>query len=212
MTPARPEPRTGFSAELRDLAGRFDGRPARLADVLAATRGRGYHLLLLVIALPFVGPVPLPGFSIPFGAAVAVIGLRLALHREPWLPARLLQRELPPHFLARTLRGVSHVVRGLEALARPRWPWLSEREFCQRVSGGLMCVSGLFLMLPLPLPLSNSLPAWTVILLSAGAIARDGLLLVAGGLAFGVSVAFFTLVAAGGRYALERLLPWFAAG
>lgn len=212
MTTAPPERPAVFSTELRELAGRFDGRPARLADVLAATRGRGYHLLLLVIALPFVGPVPLPGFSIPFGIVVALIGLRLGLHQQPWLPDRLLRRELPPHFLAKTLRGVSRIVRVLEALARPRWFFLSDWEVFQRLSGFLICLSGLFLILPLPLPFSNSLPAWTVIFLAAGAIARDGLFFVAGILAFGLSTAFFTLVAAGGRYAVEQLLPWFSAG
>lgn len=212
MIIAPPEPAARFSTDLRELAARFDGRPVRLADVLAATRGRGYQLLLLVVTLPFVGPVPLPGFSIPSGLAVAVIGLRLALHRDPWLPARLLNRELPPHFLAKTLRGVGRIVRGLEAVARPRWPVFSDREFFQRVAGILIGISGLFLILPLPLPLSNSLPAWTVILLSTGAIARDGVFLVAGALAFILTAGFFTLVAAGGRYALGHLLPWLQAG
>lgn len=90
----------GFlSRELRELSATFDGRSPRLADVLAATKGCGYHLLLLVLALPFVSPIPLPGFSIPFGVTVAVVGLRLALHQEPWLPRRVLQYELPapPH-------------------------------------------------------------------------------------------------------------------
>jgi hypothetical protein len=212
MTAVSPETRTGFSTELSELAGRLDRRQARLADVLAATRSRGYHLLLLVLTLPFVGPIPLPGFSIPFGAAVFVFGLRLVLHRQPWLPARLLHLNLPSRYLARTLQGASRIVRMIEAFARPRWLLLSERAFFQRLAGLLICFSGLFLILPLPLPFSNSLPAWTVIFLSVGAVTRDGLFLLAGALAFGLSTAFFALVAIGGRYAVEHLLPWFTAG
>jgi hypothetical protein len=51
-----------FSQELRTLIVRFDDRPVRLGELLEATKGRGYHVLLLLIALPFVGPIPLPGF------------------------------------------------------------------------------------------------------------------------------------------------------
>lgn len=204
-TTGRPEGARDFSAELRELARRFDHQPARLADVLAATRGRGYHLLLLVLALPFVGPVPLPGFSIPFGVAAALIGARLALHREPWLPRRLLRSELPAQFLTKTLLGASRVVRLLERLARPRWPCLSARGWIQQCSGLLITASGLLLILPLPLPLSNSLPAWTIILLSTGTIARDGLFLLAGCVAFGCSAVFFTLVAVGSWQGVDRL-------
>jgi hypothetical protein len=63
------------------------------------------------------------------------------------------------------------------------------------------------LMLPFPLPFSNSLPAWTVLLLSAGALGRDGLLFFGGCLMFLLSLAFFALVAFGGVEAFE-LLRW----
>jgi len=113
--------------------------------------------------------------------------------------------------MSSTLRGVSRIVRVLEMLARPRWFFFSSWEFFQRLSGLLICVSGLLLVLPLPLPFSNSLPAWTVIFLSAGAIARDGLFFVAGCLSFALSAAYFFLLAVSGQYVIERFLPSFAA-
>jgi hypothetical protein len=90
-----------FSAELRTLADRFGGRSIRMIDLLEATQGRGLHLLLLLTALPFVGPIPLPGFSIPFGLLVTVLGGALAVGHKPWLPQAVLRRELPPQFLGR---------------------------------------------------------------------------------------------------------------
>ncbi len=209
-TIAPPDPAVraaGFSGELHELAGRFGARPVRLAAVLRATKGRGYHLLLLLITLPFVGPIPLPGFSIPFGVAVAVIGLRLALHQRPWLPRWILRKKLPPRFINATLRGVSRIVRALESLTRTRWDFLLNREFFQRLSGLMICLSGLLLILPLPLPFSNSLPAWTVIFLSIGTIAHDGLFFVAGCIAFTLCTAFFTLVAIGGQHLFGQILP-----
>lgn len=203
--------RPTFSAELRELISRFDDRPARFGEILEATQGRGYHLLLLLIALPFVGPVPLPGFSIPFGLAVTLIGTRLALDRKPWLPRRLLERELPAHTLTKWLGGISRIMRGVEYFLRPRWGFVPDHAVFGRVAGFLIALSGLMLMLPFPLPFSNSLPAWTVILLSAGALGRDGLFFFAGCAAFVLSVFFFALVAVGGMEAIDRL-RWLIVG
>lgn len=199
--------RTAFSADLHAVAVRFEEHPAQLGELLEATKDRGYHLLLFVIALPFVGPVPLPGFSIPFGLAVAVIGARMAVNRAPWLPGWLLHRQLPPRVLAQTLRGAGRIVTLLEGVARPRLSQLSGAYVCQRLSGGLVAASGLFMTLPLPLPFSNSLPAWTVLFLAAAALAGDGLMLLAGIAAFLVTSAFFVFVAIGGGQLVARFLP-----
>jgi hypothetical protein len=201
---------TTFSAELRALIDRFGDRPVRLSEILEATQGRGYYLLLLLITLPFVGPIPLPGFSIPFGFTVTLLGTRLALDRKPWLPRRLLQRQMPAHSLSKWLNAVSRIMSGLEILLRPRLLFVPNHAVFRRTAGLLIALSGLMLMLPFPLPFSNSLPAWTVILLSAGALGRDGLFFFGGCVAFALSVVFFALVAFGGAEAVGfiRRLVW----
>jgi hypothetical protein len=205
-SPSRQAPRA-FSEELRELVARFDDRPVRIGEILEATQGRGYHLLLLLIALPFVGPIPLPGFSIPFGLVVSLFGLRLVLDRGPWLPRRLLQREVSTIALRRLISASSRIIRGMELFVRPRLGFVPNHLIFSRIAGVLVTGSGVMLMLPFPLPFSNSLPAWTVLLLSAGALGRDGLFFFAGCLMFLISVAFFALVAFGGVEAFE-LLRW----
>jgi hypothetical protein len=198
---------TAFSAELRELVARFEDRPVRLVEIFEATQGRGYHLLLLLIALPFVGPIPLPGFSIPFGLVVSLLGLRLAIDRGPWLPQRLLQREVSTLALRRIIAATSRVLRAMELLVRPRLAFVPDHLIFSRIAGVLITASGAMLMLPFPLPFSNSLPAWTVLLLSAGALGRDGLFFFAGCAMFLVTLAFFALVICGGEEAFE-ILRW----
>lgn len=210
MTTSEVHPRT-FSAELGDLIARFDNRPVRLAEILESTQGRGYHLLLLLVALPFVGPIPLPGFSVPFGLVVSVLGLRLAIDRGPWLPQRLLQREVSAAALRRVITATKRVVRGMEFVVRPRLGFVPNHGVFSRIAGALITLSGAMLMLPVPLPFSNSLPAWTVILLSASALGRDGLLFFAGCVMFLISAAFFALIALGGVEAFE-ILRWVLGG
>jgi hypothetical protein len=206
--PSRPVARTfrpKFSQELQDLARQFADRPVRVEEILAATQGRGFYLLLLLIGLPFLTPIPLPGLSTPFGFVVLLIGARLAVGRRPWLPTKILQRELPARFIARLLGAARRLVRWLEVLLRPRLDFLHEQWIYRRIAGTLIMLSGLLLLLPLPIPLSNSLPALTVVLLAAGAMERDGLFFVAGCVMFGLTLAFFSLLAFGGAHLLDNL-------
>jgi len=93
--PVRPRK---LSEELAALQGWFAERPVTLREVISVLHGRAYDLLLILLALPFCTPVPLPGLSTPLGLVIAVISLRLALGQSPWLPERLQDRRLPPGF------------------------------------------------------------------------------------------------------------------
>ena len=204
--------RAALSQELRALAGQFANRPVRLGEILEATKGRGFHLLLVFVALPFLTPIPLPGFSIPFGLVVAIIGARMALGQQPWLPQKLLSRELPAGFLAKLLAAASRVVKFLEWFLRPRLLFLHEQLIYRRLAGVLIALSGLYLVLPLPVPFSNGLPAWTVLLLSAAALSRDGLCFIAGCVMFVLATTFFVLLAIGGTQLVEQLHRLWAGG
>jgi hypothetical protein len=198
-------PRPTFSEELRQLANQFTDRPATLGGILAATQGRGFDLLLVLLCLPFLMPIPLMGLSTPFGFVVFLIGTRLALGRRPWLPRRLLERELPSGFITKLLIAATRVVRWLEVLLRPRLQFLHEQVLFRRVSGALIMISGLLLLLPLPVPLTNTLPALTVVLLACGAMEHDGVFFVAGCVAFAVAAACFGALAFGGAHVVDEL-------
>lgn len=199
--------RCTFSKELQSLAEKFADRPARLAEILEATHGRGFALLLLFISLPFVVPLPLPGLSTPFGLAIALIGARLALGQKPWLPRRLLEARLPPGMLHKILRAAGRVVRFLELILRPRLVFLHESLVFQKIAGTLIFFSGLMLLLPLPIPLTNLFPAATVVLLAAGSLERDGVCFLLGCAMFTLGIGYFILLWLGGVHAVNGLNP-----
>ena len=199
-------PRITFSAELQMLAEKFAERPARLSEILEATHGRGFALLLIFISLPFVTPIPLPGLSTPFGLTVALIGARLALGKKPWLPRRLLDWELPSGFLSKILHAAGHVVRFLEFFLKPRLVFFHESLVFQKIAGTLILISGLMLLLPLPIPFTNLFPAATVVLLAASSLERDGVCFLAGCVMFSLGVGYFALLSLGGIHAFNGLI------
>lgn len=192
-----------LSVELERLVASFAEREVPLREVVEVLHGRGYTLLLLLLAIPFCIPLPLPGVSTPFGMVIAVLGLRMALGQKPWLPVWLLDRRLPPRFFPRLLSAARRLVKGLEWLMRPRWVEWMRWRWLKRGMGVMVMTSGLLLLLPLPVPLSNTLPAMTVVLLAAAGLEEDGLAAAAGVGCFVVTLVFYGALGWGGAEAMQ---------
>jgi hypothetical protein len=68
----------------------------------------------------------------------------------------------------------------LESFVRPRFGFLHAGPIMPRVTGLGIVIASLGLMLPLPIPFSNSIPAWAVVLLAIGTMEKDGLCVLLG--------------------------------
>ena len=198
-----------LSQELARLRQRFAERPVRLREPLELMAGRGYTVLLVVLALPFCTPIPLPGLSTPFGLVIALIGLRLSLRLRPWLPERLLNVQLPARFFPKLFGAAARLVRSLEFLLRPRLTFLVDWTLLHHLYGLMILVSGVLLLLPLPIPFTNFFPAFTVVLLAAALLERDGGFIIAGLLVFAFSLVYFGAIFIGGAAVVDWVREWF---
>lgn len=210
--PPAPAEREKLSVLLKRLAQEFAERPVGFEELVRLTQGRAYDVLLILLALPFLTPVPLPFLSTALGSVMVLIGARLAIGRRPWLPQRLLQRKIEGRHFIRLLNAASRLLGWLEIVLRPRFDFVHKAWIFQRVTGVLIVLSGALLLLPLPIPFSNILPAATVLLLAAGALERDGAFFFLGCLLFGVNVIFFGALAVGGVQAVGWVLRWSGWG
>ena len=201
-----------LSVLLKRLAQEFEERPLTFDELVHSTRGRAYDVLLIFLSLPFLTPIPLPFLSTALGSIMVLIGARLALGQRPWLPKRILQKKIEGKILARLLGTGSRVLQCLEIFLRPRLAFVHTTWVFQRLTGILIVLSGALLLLPLPIPFSNILPAGTVLLLAAGALERDGIFFFAGLLLFAVNVMFFGALAIGGIGAVNWVLQWSGWG
>jgi hypothetical protein len=203
--PPAPVSPQALSADLRTLAEHFRDRPVRLAEVVEVLKGRGYRFLIVLLCLPFLTPIPLPGLSTVIGFVIALIGLRLALGQKPHLPRRIMQRELPLRVLPRVLEASSRLVRAFERLSKPRLQFFYRHAAFQRLGGVLIALCGLKLLLPVPVPMSNFFPGISAALLAAGSFEEDGLVFLAGLVMFAASLAYFALLALGGAAAIGEI-------
>lgn len=194
-----------LSAQLLDLSDSLKSDDLSLDELMARFHGRVYTLLLVLLSLPFCQPIALPGLSIPFGVVIALLGLRFAFRQKPWLPQKLLATRIPSRFLPAVLRGSARFLRGLERFLHPRMTFLFEYRLTQFLAGLTIFICGLLLLLPLPIPFSNLLPAFAVVLVAASVAERDGVTLAMGAVVFLITLAFFFAIFLGGAEAIRWL-------
>jgi hypothetical protein len=205
-----PAPRK-LSEVVEQLITEFHMRRVTLREVIVVLQGRAYTLLMLLLALPFLVPVPLPGLSTILGLVIAAIALRLTLGQKPWLPASLLDRELPPKFFPTLLGGARRVLRFLEVMLKPRQLWLTASPLLVQLHAFIILVASLVLLLPLP-PGTNFPPAICIVIMAGGLLERDGRFILAGYLAFAFNGVFFALFAIYGQRLLQLVWSWIAGG
>lgn len=197
-----------LSDDLTDILREFEVEEVTLREVLAVMHGRGYLLLVMLLALPFSTPIPLPGLSTPFGLVIGLIGARLALGQKPWLPKRLLDTRLPPRLFTKVFAATRKILCWFEYFLRPRQLWITRSLKMQQLHAVPILLSALILLLPLPVPFSNSLPAISILLISAGLLERDGLFVAAGYAAFAFAVAYLVFVALVGAEGVVAIKHW----
>lgn len=147
-----------------------------IGDLLDALGDRALAALLFVFAVPNVLPVP-PGTSAILGAPLVFLAAQLAFGRPPWLPAFIADRTMSQADFAGLVRRISPWLARAERLLRPRATALTQPPMDHLV--GLVCLL-LAVVLVLPVPLGNMLPALAISLLALGILARDGLWILAG--------------------------------
>jgi hypothetical protein len=186
------------------------GRDVTLGELEQKLQGRGFALFILIMSLPFCFPVAIPGLSIPFGVVIMLLGIRIACGRKPDLPGFILRKEIKHKTLQRIVNLGVKVCTRIEKIAKPRMHFLQRSRGMVNLIGIGLASGGLQLLLPLPplVPLSNTIPAVSVVLLTAGLIERDGAFVLAG---YAVNIAawvYFGLMAAAAGKGLEWALHW----
>jgi hypothetical protein len=164
---------------------------------------RGLLVLCMILVVPFLLPVSIPGSSVPFALTIVFVGAGLAADRPPWLPRRLREKHVARDRLERLLERGAKLFGKIERLTRPRLLALTSDRVMPSVNGALILLAALLLMLPLPLPLSNTIPAYSILFLAAGRLERDGAAIILGYACLILSILYFAAV---GLFGTEAVL------
>lgn len=187
MTSFDPD-RQPLSAILRETVENHE--QISIDELVTRFGGRALGALLLVFGLLCSLPLP-PGGTTVFGAPLVILAPQLMFgRRSPWLPARVRGRSIETRHLKKGLDRVLPWLRRLEALSKPRLSVLFSGP--GQLAIGLICTV-FAVVLILPIPLGNMLPAAAVSVLSLSLVQRDGALALLGYILAGASVGVLAL-------------------
>lgn len=174
-----------LSSVLRRIAADIEDR-IRLSELARLFGDRTFGALLLVFALPNLIPLP-PGSSTVLGVPLIFIAAQLAVGRPVlWLPRSIGDRSFAKGDMQRIVELTTPALRRTERLLAPRFGWLLN----DRLIGAACLV--LAIILALPIPLGNMLPALSICAFALGLLQRDGLAVLAG---WGIAAVSLVVVA-----------------
>lgn len=181
MAPPLP-PKT--SELLRDLRDAFPGdEPISVRDVLKRLDGRGFGLLLLLLALPNCIP-NVPGISTVFGVLLVPPALQMIFGAgTPWIPKKIGDMKAPPDTFRKGIDWALPSLIRVEKFVQPRLQFLTQKP--ATVWFGIQTLI-LAAILVLPIPFGNWPPGMSVATLAIALLQRDGLFAI---ISFGFFVA-----------------------
>lgn len=152
----------------------FDSKePITLGQFLSSTKQQSYGFILLLLALPAALPVPAPGYASPFGLILTLLGLQMVAGKNsPWCPKWACNKKLPITKGSKLLSSITSFLKFFEMFLKPRIKFVT-RGVGYRVLGVITALCGLSMIIPLPL--TNTIPAFSIFLIGLSFLEDDGL-------------------------------------
>lgn len=148
-----------------------------IGELMEVLHERGFGILLIICVIPACIPLPLP-FTGVVGFPLMWLSLQMIWGADhPWLPSWINRRTFKRNVLAMMVSKASPMMRKIEKLLRPRMAFASS-ESGEKVMG-LLCFIFAFCIL-IPLPWTNLIPGYGILVMSLGLISRDGVIMLLG--------------------------------
>jgi len=185
-----------ISRRLSQLAEDAESDTVTLSWILTQLHERAFGLFLLVLALPCCIPF-LYGIPQIVALPLMFVSAQILLGRtSPWLPGNLGAREVSKDGLKNLADRARPWLERIEAVSRPRLVALTRAPVDRVVGSALVLFSASILV---PLPGTNTVPGFAVVIVAMGMLQRDGILVLAGSLLGTAWIA--TLIIAGATLA-----------
>ena len=170
-------PRT-LSELLEDLKPHLQTPEVSIKLLLEAFHERGFGFFLFLIALPAALPLPALGINTIIALPLLILTGQQAIGRHTiWLPASWKAKTVKSANILKFIDIALPWVKKIELFVKPRLSFMTQGIFSY-----LIGITGVLLSLAvaIPLPLTNTVPAFGIALMSIGVLTRDGLAVLAG--------------------------------
>lgn len=177
---------TGMPWRLRRAAAALKTERVALHHLMAAHGPGGHGALLLLLAAPCLLPVPGVGTVLGFGIAAMAWAMWCG-RAQGELPARVADLAIPRVWARRVLALLARIYAAAGRVCRRRWSGVAAAGMRSWIPPTVALMA---LLIVLPIPFGNVLPAVALMLMGAGLVFVDGVLLLLAAAAAGVATLF----------------------
>ncbi len=194
-----------LSELLTDLRDHVTEENVSVATIQEAFHERGFGFFLFLLGLPAAVPIPAMGMHTVISIPMLLLTFQqmMGFHKI-WMPDIIRKRTIKRETLVNIIDHCLPWAHKLEKVTKPRMGYITHGYFSNLI--GLLgfiqvaCIA-------VPLPLTNTVPAIGIILMSAGVLTRDGLAVLLGAVIGTVwSLAWFVAFVILGTKGLEQIM------
>lgn len=168
LPPGEAEP---ASKLLHRLAAEWTGERISLGELIEVFDDRSYGLLILLLSIPNLIPILIPGWAQIFGVPLLVVTWQMAIgKRRPALPSAIAKRSIRREDLGVFATKAEPLLRRIETFVKPRPGWMTGPGG-DRIVGML----GVYVaaMVLLPGPGTNAPPSAGAAVMAIGVLEHD---------------------------------------
>ncbi len=198
-------PHRSLSRVFEELAASTDG-PITVEQLREFLADRSFAAIMLFFSAINLLPLP-PGSSFILAVPLILLSIQMILgYQRAWLPKRILRVEIPRHVLDRFNAVTGPWLKWFEKFIRPRyWPFTNRTA---DIAIGVLILA-MAIMLWMPIPLGNWMPAAATFVFSLALFERDGVMFAAGVGVTIVSIIILVAVLTVGNALAHVAAGWF---
>jgi len=162
------------SQQLYDFSNNLQAKDVTFAQLMDSLSQKSFASIFFILALLCF----IPGVSILAGAVLILPSLQVIHGRSTLvLPNKIAQKSIDSKRLLKNFRWLLPKLRWLEKKIKPRGVFFSSPT-AKRILGSVVLMNAV--IVAIPFPLSNVLPAIALVFISLGMLEKDGLFIVLG--------------------------------
>ena len=189
---------------LEEAVRRYQTDTVTIDELMQALHERGFGILLIIFVIPNCFPVPAPGLVSLTAFPLAFIAWQMIVGRDyPWLPRWIGRKTIRRAFLARIVERAAPWMKKIEKVLRQRMAFASS-ETGERLVG--IWSLALTTSIAVPLPWTNFLPGYGVLIMALGLLSRDGVVIILGALVGLVGLCLTTAILIFGTEVIRWLI------
>lgn len=184
----------GFSHNIFKISKLIPKEGMTIKELLDLLGDRGRLIACMILAAPFLIPLSIPGTGVVVGFIILLISLSIVMDNYYIVPEILLRYELSFKNMIKILDACFRMLNFLEKYMKPRLLVMTNKKSSKISNNIFLVFSSILFIIPLPIPLTDTLPALGIFLLSAGILECDGYLILSGYLVVTITTIYFTFI------------------